>query len=86
MSKHRPNEDRALVDCTNAEWHKELHSHLYQGAEVDLINFDYELHGESCELIAQAFTMEFQMDRIPEAKSAHFRRKLADWCRATDAA
>lgn len=53
-----------------ADWRQKL-----QGAEVDLIIFEYELHGQSCELIAEAFDAEFQLDRVSGIKAAHFRKK-----------
>jgi hypothetical protein len=76
VKKHGAISERVVVDCREPEWRQELHSRLYAGSEVDLINFEYELHGQSCELIAQAFGPEFQLDRVPTAKAAHFRRRI----------
>ena len=67
--------NHAVVNCQDSDWSQLLHSQLYSGHGVDLINFDYDLHGESCELIAQAFLMEFTLDRDPQEKTAHFLRK-----------
>jgi len=67
---------RPIVNCADEEWTKAVHSHLYQGLEVDLINFDFELHGQSCELMAEAFAFEFFLGRIPQERAAHFRKKL----------
>ena len=78
MRRKQDEADRAVVDCHDPDWQKELHSRLYSGADVDLVNFEYELHGESCELIAQAFGTEFQLHRVALTKAAHFRRK-SEW-------
>ena len=75
VKKGRADSRRSVVDCRHPDWHRELHSQLYAGAEVDLMHFDYHLHGQSCELIAQAFDSEFQLDRVPSVKAAHFRKK-----------
>jgi hypothetical protein len=82
LTKDGANAERAVVDCRHADWRQDLHSHLYAGSEVDLINFDYELHRESCELIGQAFDREFKLDSVPGTKAAHFRKKL-DWSKWT---
>jgi len=75
VSKKEPQRERGIVNCQEINWQQLLHSHLFKGREVDLINFEYETHGHSCELIAQAFAMQFQLDRVPAAKAAHFRRR-----------
>ncbi|HTL56833.1 MAG TPA: hypothetical protein VL361_14225 [Candidatus Limnocylindrales bacterium] len=74
----RSGSKRPVVDCAHPDWKEAVHSHLYNGIEVDLINFEYSLHGESCELLAQSSTMEFKLDRDPDARAAHFRKK-EDW-------
>ena len=73
--KIQPGSNRALINCAHEDWKELLHSHLYKGMEADLMNFEYGLHGAACELIAQAFAMEFQLDRDPTANAAHFRKK-----------
>src|SRR5689334_12901907 len=61
----KPGAKRPVIDCAHPDWKEALHSHLYHGLEADLINFEYTLHGQSCELLSQAFTMEFHLDRDP---------------------
>ena len=66
---------RPIIDCRHEDWTKALHSFLYNDIEVDLTNFNFRKHGVSCELIAQAFTLEFSLSRHPQAREAHFRKK-----------
>ena len=73
--KIEPGSKRPVIDCAHTDWKEALHSHLYNGIEADLINFQYTLHGEACELLAQAFAMEFQLDRDPSTNAAHFRKR-----------
>ena len=60
--------NRAVINCEHLGWREELHSLLFNGIEVGLINFDYALHGESCQLLAEAFVAEFSLDRVPETR------------------
>ena len=72
---------RVTVDCNESEWAKQVHSRLYAGCEVDLVNFEYDLHGDQCEWLARVFQaekvfeVEFLPDRDPAARAAHFRLK-----------
>ena len=66
---------RPLINCQREDWIKALHSCLYKGIEVDLLNFDCAKHGEDCDLIAEAFAMEFRLNRDLQSRAAHFRRK-----------
>ncbi len=69
---------RAVVDCSQPEWARAAHTNLFDGVELDLVNFDYEQHGRSCELMAQAFSMDFTLDRDPTSNTAHFRNRGHD--------
>ena len=62
-----------IIDCNHPDWNSSLHSLLFNGVEVDLVNFDFAEHGNSCELLAQASAMEFALDRDPAKKAARFR-------------
>jgi hypothetical protein len=66
------------INCKHSDWHETLHAHLFNGIELDLLNFDYSQDGELCEVLARAFVMEFRLDRDPKARTAHFR-KTAGW-------
>ena len=66
---------RAIVDCVDLEWRLAVHENLLKNIEVDLINFDFDLHTKSCEIIAQAFNLEFTPDRDLGRKAAYFRKK-----------
>src|SRR5262249_16346186 len=70
---------RTVIDCQEKVWRHLVHANLFEGFEVDLINFDYELCGEYCESMAQEFRMWFRIDPDPGLKSARFRRKHGSW-------
>jgi hypothetical protein len=70
--------NRPKINCQDAEWSFVLYSTLQNGIEVDLINFDNALHGDSCKSLARAFDLSFSMNGDSQAKIAHFR-KNADW-------
>jgi hypothetical protein len=71
--------NRPAINCNYSDWREALHSHLFNGIEVDLLDFDYARHGESCELLAQAFVLDFSLGRDPKGGTAHFRKKV-EWC------
>jgi hypothetical protein len=63
-----------VINCEQLRWTDELQSLLTHGIAVDLANFDYKLHGRSCELLALASRMEFSLSRDPKSRMAHFRK------------
>ena len=67
--------NRPVINCRHLSWEDELQTLLFSGIAVDLVNFNYDLHGESCELLAQGFSMEFNLSRDPTCKTAYFRKK-----------
>ena len=64
-----------VINCWRLDWRKELQALLFNGIAVDLVNFDYELHAKSCELLALASRIEFSLSRDPESRTAHFRKR-----------
>ena len=74
-AKVLPRERRPTVNGDHEDWSAILHSFLYNGIEVDLINFDFDKHAQPCALIAEAFAIEFRLDRDLQSRVAHFRRK-----------
>jgi len=69
---------RPVINCRHSSWEEELQRLLFSGIAVDLVNFDYDLHGESCELLALGFSMEFNLSRDPKCKTARFRKRT-EW-------
>ena len=45
-------------------------TNLFEGFEIDLIIFDYQLSGEYCESMAQEFHVWFRVDPDTELKTA----------------
>jgi hypothetical protein len=69
--------ERGSVDCLGQDWHREALALLASGAEVDLLNFQFEIHDRIARLLARNFPTEFELvlDRDPGVKAAYFRRK-----------
>ena len=47
---------------------------MRQGDEADLINFDFNLHGEVCVQLANKYGAEFRLSREAGKKEATVRR------------
>ena len=69
---------RVIVNCEQPDWLAQLHSHLSNQTEVDLINFEFTTHGKQCEDLARMHAMEMTMDRDPKARALHFRKKSTE--------
>lgn len=67
--------DRATVSCRNPDWRDVVYDNLYQRIEVDLIDFNYQSHGNSCELMARVLGFDFSLSRDANSNTAYFRRK-----------
>ena len=75
--------NRPVINCGHLSWEDELRALLFGGIAVDLVNFDYDSHGESCELLARGSSMEFNLARDPKCRTAHFRKRTE--CRKREA-
>ena len=73
--KVQPGLNRPIINCEQSSWEQALNWHLYNGLEVDLLNFDQILHGRPCDLIAEAFDVGFGMVRDTVGRTVHFRKK-----------
>jgi hypothetical protein len=65
--------NRPIIDCSQNRWEALLDGHVRQGREADLVNFDYNLHGQFCEFLADKYHLEFRLSRDPALKEAHLR-------------
>ncbi len=70
--------NRPVINCHDAGWNLMLYSTLDNGLEIDLVDFDKRVHGQSCELLARAFALNFSLNGDSQAKTAYFRRNT-DW-------
>jgi hypothetical protein len=50
------------IDCLDKNWKPLLKRNLQEGIEVTLGNFDYDVDGQFCELLALSHTMNFRLD------------------------
>lgn len=65
--------DRPIINCSQIGWEVLLDGHVRRGREADLTNFDYDLHGQFCEYLADKYHLEFRLSRDPALKEAHLR-------------
>jgi len=75
MKVRKGTDRRAIVDCKDLEWRLAAHENLLNKIEVDLVNFEFDLHAKSCAIMAQAFNFEFTPDRDLQRKAAYLRKK-----------
>jgi hypothetical protein len=50
------------IDCLDKNWRSLLKRNLQEGIEVILGNFDYDVDGQFCELLALSHSMNFRLD------------------------
>ena len=50
------------IDCSDKNWKSLLKRNLQEGIEVILGNFDYDVDGQFCELLALSHSMNFRLD------------------------
>ena len=59
------------LNCSEAGWGFNLLANLENRREVDLMNFDYPVHGKFCEELAKQFS--FRISHDPKEKILRFR-------------
>jgi hypothetical protein len=63
---------KVIIDSKSAAWRTLLKTHLQDGREVDLKNFDYTVDGQFCELLTVSHGMTFKLDA--KHSVGHFRK------------
>lgn len=53
---------KVVIDCKSTAWRTLLKTHLQEGREVDLKNFDYTVDGQFCELLTVSHARTFKLD------------------------
>jgi hypothetical protein len=64
-----------IIDCAEANWKVLLKRNLQEGVEVDLGNFDYDVDGVFCEILAMAHSMTLRYNS--RTKSWLFKKQAA---------
>ena len=67
---------RRTLSCLHPNWEDDVLYLLSTDHEIDLIDFDYDKHGTTCESLARQYPVELRMDRNPSVRVIYFRRTL----------
>jgi hypothetical protein len=62
------------INCIAPDWRNVLKTNLQEGLEVELINFDYTLNGQFCEMLAMAHRMRLELD--VKNKAGFFKKEM----------
>lgn len=68
-------EQPVSINCANREWKPFLKQSLQERREVDLLNFDYTVDGQFCEMLALSHHVIFTLD--VKRNIGFFRKKPA---------